>query len=194
MATAEAKAALSDCFKKSRVSEAMVKFIESVGVETLDDFANYVRRDRYEEDLKELQARGPEQLREMDPGQPGALAQSRLRAAYLLAVDLLKRSATKSHDALADDPCAPLPQSVRDQLTAAWAQPHRPRCRSNSGPRMRWWLESTGSSREVRRQSSTFTSAELLSTHARPLKRSVTSLVRACRSRWALRTARKPEA
>ena len=122
MATAEAKAALSDCFKKSRVSEAMVKFIESVGVETLDDFANYVRRDRYEEDLKELQARGPEQLREMDPGQPGALAQSRLRAAYLLAVDLLKRSATKSHDDLAEDPSAPLPQPVRDQLTAAWAQ------------------------------------------------------------------------
>ena len=122
MATAEAKAALSDCFKKSRVSEVVVKFIESVGVETLDDFANYVRRDRYEEDLKELQARGPEQLREMDPGQPGALAQSRLRAAYLLAVDLLKRSATKSHDDLAEDPSAPLPQPVRDQLTAAWAQ------------------------------------------------------------------------
>ena len=60
MATAEAKAALSDCFKKSRVSDAVVKFIESVGVETLDDFANYVRRDKYEEDLKELQARGPE--------------------------------------------------------------------------------------------------------------------------------------
>ena len=52
MATAEAKAALSDCFKKSRVSDAVVKFIESVGVETLDDFANYVRRDKYEEDLK----------------------------------------------------------------------------------------------------------------------------------------------
>ena len=101
-------------------------FIESVGVATLDDFANYVRRDKYDEDLKELRARGSDQLRALDHGQPGALARSRLRAAYFMAVDLLKRSATKSHDALADDPCAPLPQSVRDQLTAAWAQPHHP--------------------------------------------------------------------
>ena len=62
-------------------------FIESVGVATLDDFANYVRRDKYDEDLKELRARGSDQLRALDPGQPGALAQSRLRAAYPLAVD-----------------------------------------------------------------------------------------------------------
>ena len=40
----------------------MVTFIESVGVATLDDFANYVRRDKYGEDLKELRARGSDQL------------------------------------------------------------------------------------------------------------------------------------
>ena len=79
-------------------------FIESVGVATLDDFANYVRCDKCDEDLQELRARGSDQLRALDHGQPGALAQSRLRAAYFMAVDLLKRSATKSHDALADDP------------------------------------------------------------------------------------------
>ena len=120
MASAEDRAALGECLKQARVDSTLIAYLGTAGIETLDDFANYVRRGRYEEDLMALQARGPEALRAIEPGQPGMLAQARLRAAYLLAVDLLKRAAGRSHDDMVEDPNAPLPQPVRDQLAHAW--------------------------------------------------------------------------
>ena len=104
---------LRSLLASARLSDALVKFVESLGVESLADFVGLVESSKYESQLAEL-------ILDKSPEKGSMLQLARLRTAWSEASAAIQQQRKRKLEGVAEDAEEPLDPVVAENLQSSW--------------------------------------------------------------------------